>query len=321
MRPFLLLAYVLTWPLPVAAATLRTATTLEQAQVRLADLFDEAGPSAGRVIGTGPTPGNRIVVEAAQAAAIARQFGIDWRPSTNTERVVIDRPGRLIPREDVLALLRAALTGVGAPEDADIDLPDFASPLVATDAVVQNSVEQVNYDQTSGRFTATLAISATGEQVVRQRIAGRLVEMFDAIVPRRKLAVGAVIGADDLQTVRMRTVQVRGDIVRDPSQALGMAVRRIANPGQPLLLADIGRPMVVLKGTRVTMLLQSPGLTLAALGQAMEAGGLGDRISVLNPVSGAIVVAEILAPDEVRVSPGSIPRLPSRVAPIQVSQR
>jgi len=111
-----LLVCLLMWSLPAEPATLRSATTLQQPQVRISDLFDDAGPEAERVLGPGPSPGGRIVVEAAQAAAIARQFGVAWRPASSADRVVIDRPGRLLAREDLLGALRSALLGAGAQD-------------------------------------------------------------------------------------------------------------------------------------------------------------------------------------------------------------
>ena len=54
------------------------------------------GPKPTRVLGPGPAPGGRIVVEAAQLAAIARQFGVDWRPASPADRAVLDRPGRML---------------------------------------------------------------------------------------------------------------------------------------------------------------------------------------------------------------------------------
>ena len=100
--------------LPAAARTprprtLRTMTTLHAPVVRLSDLFDDAGANAERVLGPGPGAGGRIVVEAAQLGAIARQFGVDWRPASSADRAVLDRPGRPLRREDVLDAVRNAL--------------------------------------------------------------------------------------------------------------------------------------------------------------------------------------------------------------------
>ena len=301
-----LLAAVTLPALPAQAAVLRPVATLEGPVVHVSDLFDDAGPAGARVLGPGPAPGGRIVVEAAQLAAIARQFGVDWRPASNNDRAVLDRAGRLLPREGVMAALRAALTHAGAPEDCEIELPGFAAPVVAPESSPQSTIEHLDYDNASGRFTASLAVTADGMAMQRMRLAGTVQEMMDVPVPVRRLPGGTVVQAGDLLVQRVRAGLAHGEVARTPAQAIGMAVRHPMLAGQPLALAELTRPAAVLKGARVTMQLQSAGLTLSAVGQALEAGALGDRIAVLNPTSRAIVQAEIVAPDRVRVLPPGV---------------
>ncbi len=57
-----------------AAASVKPVTTLHAQVVRLSDLFADAGSDANRVLGPGPAPGGRIVVEAPQLVYIARRF-------------------------------------------------------------------------------------------------------------------------------------------------------------------------------------------------------------------------------------------------------
>ena len=64
---------------------------------------------------------------------------------------------------------------------------------------------------------------------------------------------------------------------------------------------------MVQKGATVQMVLDSPGIALTAQGQAMEPGAIGERIRVLNPVSRAVVEAEVIGPDRVRVAPDTMP--------------
>jgi len=71
--------------------------------------------------------------------------------------------------------------------------------------------------------------------------------------------------------------------------------------------AEITRPSMVVKGATVQMVLDSPGIAVSAQGQAMEAGAIGERIRVLNPVSRAVVEAEVIGPDRVRVAPNGSP--------------
>jgi flagella basal body P-ring formation protein FlgA len=292
---------------PAIAASLRPLTTLAAPVVRLSDLFDDAGPDAARVLGTAPAPGARILVEAPQLAAIARQFGVDWRPSSPSDRAVLDRPGTPLPRESVLAALREALTIAGAPADAEIDLPGFSAPLVPPEAQPHLAIEQFALDLATGRFSGTLAITAEGMAMLRVHLAGTSQEMVEVPVPVHRLLMGSVIRAADLQMMRVRAGLVRGEVVRSPEQAVGLAVRRQAMPGQPLLLSEIGRLAAVQKGMHVTMELHAPGLTLQAQGQALQSGGIGDTIQVLNPTSHAVVEAEVIASDRVRIAPGTIP--------------
>jgi flagella basal body P-ring formation protein FlgA len=69
------------------------------------------------------------------------------------------------------------------------------------------------------------------------------------------------------------------------------------------------------------MELQTTGLSLSALGVAMRAGAVGDRITVMNPNSRAVVEAEIIGPDRVRVAPGSFPTTPPRLGGDQTALR
>lgn len=322
MTPFIpALAAGLLTAVPAAAATLRLATTLEAPVVRLSDLFDDAGPRADRVLGPGPAPGARIVVEAAQLAAIARQFGVDWRPASTADRVVLDRPGRLLAREEVTATLRAALTGVGAPADGDLELPEFAAPTVPLEGRTETAIEQVDYDAASGRFTATLAMIRADMPIQRMRLSGRLQEMVELPVLAHRLPVGSILQAGDLTTARLRVGALHDETVRDIADAVGRALKRQVIAGQPLSSADLMRPALVEKGALVAMELSAPGLALTGQGVAQEAGGAGDRIRVLNPTSRALLEAEVIGPRRVRIAPGSAPVQPARFAPDQVAAR
>lgn len=293
---------------PAIAATLRPITTLASPVVRLSDLWDDAGAGATTVLGPGPAPGGRIVVEASQLAAIARQFGIDWRP-TGGERAVLERPGRLLPREDVVSALREALSGVGAPDDGELDLRGYTAPLVPAEAEVRTEIEALDYDAATGRFAASVSISGDGMLTQRQRLAGTLHEMAEVQVPLRRMPPGTVVRAGDLQTQRVRAATLRGEVARMPEQVVGMALRRPGIPGQALALADLARPLAVAKGARITMQLSTGGLSLSAHGQALEGGAIGDRIQVLNPASRAVLEAEVVGPNRVRIVPGSSPLL------------
>ncbi len=297
--------------LPCAAANLRPLSVLHAPTVRLSDLFEDAVPQAARVLGPAPAVGARLVVEAPQLAAIARQFGVDWRPVSPADRVVLDRPGRPLPRDEVLDAVQTALVHAGASADADIELPGFDAPLVPVEGAAQAIVTQTDYDAASGRFAALLTVTADAMTPVNLRVAGRVIETMEVAVPVTRLLPGTVLRAQDLRLARIRSGLVRGEPVRVPAEAAGMALRHTAAAGQPILRAELVRPPVVEKGAVVTMVLETQGIALSGQAQALESGAMGEHVRVLNTVSRAVLDAEVTGPGKVRVQPDSAPLVPA----------
>jgi flagella basal body P-ring formation protein FlgA len=286
------------------AATLRdTEVTLSDQSVRLSDLFNDVRQD--RVIGPAPDPGGRIVVEAAQLGAIARQFGVDWRPASTADRVVVARPGRLFPREPVMAALRDVLLAAGIPANSEIETPTFNPPMVPPDDSARPDVTQASYDPVTGRFTALLSITASGMAPFNARLSGHVQEMVDVEVAARRLVVGDLLSAGDVQPARVRASLVRSEAARLPEQVVGMTLKHPLNAGAPMLLADLGHPALMQRGSPVQVLLDLPGLSITVQGVAMESAALGERVHVLNAASRAVMDAQAIGPLQVRVSNGS----------------
>ena len=305
---------------PTQAASLRGGTALSDPAVRLSDLWD--GVVRDRAIGPGPEPGGRIIVEAPQLLAIARQFDVDWRPSSTADRIVLERPGHAFPREEAFSALRAALATAGVTADADVDMPGYTAPLVPAGTSAKGEVGQLDYSPIDGRFTAVLSVTAAGMAPAHTRLSGRVVEMVELPVAARRMMPGDIVGQADIQTARLRANALRGEVARMAAQIVGMALRHPVGPGAPLLLADLGRPFMVQKGDPVQMQLETPGISLSAQGVAMDNGVAGEHVRVLNVQSRAIVDAEVAGTGRVRVS-GTAPALlpPGAPVPVRVAAR
>ncbi len=289
----------------VDAAELRNVTTLHASVVRLSDLFDNAGTSADRVLGPGPGAGGRIVVEAPQLKAIAQQFGVDWRPSSSADRAVLDRPGRLLRREDALEAVKSALVAAGASTNCDIELADFSPPLVPFEAEPHPVVSDMNYDAGGGRFAAVLSITGQQMDPINLRLNGRVDDTVDLPVVTTRLPAGSVLRAEDVHVARVHTTLIHSEVARQLDDAIGMQLKHPMTAGQILVLSELMRPSMVQKGADVQIELNSPGITLTAQGRAMDSGAIGERIHVLNPVSRAVIEVEVIGPARVRATPGS----------------
>jgi flagella basal body P-ring formation protein FlgA len=305
MRRFNLAASATLVALPIAAhaAILRPFTETAAATVRLADLFDDLGGTPDRVLGRGPAPGERILVSAPQLAAIARDFNVDWRPSTGNEQAVIERHGDTLPRASIMAALRQALQAAGAPDGSDVVMPATQPITIPAGSQPMPEISQCSYDASAGRFTALVSVSSPDMASVQQRVSGAVVLLTTATVPTHRLARGSVITAADIQPMRVRISLLHGNTGIQPEQAEGMVLKHDLAAGQPLTSLDVARPDLVVRGSFVHMTLSSGGIALTAEGVAKESGALGDRVHIENPTSHAIVEAEVVGPDAVRIAP------------------
>ncbi len=310
MRSVLLVILMLLAAVPARAAEaakLRPFGILDGSVVRLSDLFEDLGAAGRQVLGPGPAPGQQITVPAAQLAAIASEFGVNWRPRSPGEQAILERPGRPLRRSEAIATLRQALLSAGAPADSRVLMPDFSPPEVPPGAAVVVAVRQLEYDRASGAFSAVLSISASGMDQRDLAVSGRAERMVAILVARHVLMPGTIVTAADLRPSSAPTGSLSAEVAQTPGEATGMELRRAIAAGAPLPLADLVPPPLVRRGQRVLIVLTAPGLALTEQGRSLEAGAAGASIRVLNPLSRAVLEGRVTGPGEVRVALGSLP--------------
>lgn len=292
---------------PANAAVLKTRTTLHGPQVYLRDLFEDAGSNADRLLGPGPGPGGRIVVESRQLRAIAQQYDVDWEPISHADRAVLEWPGRPLERADVLAAVRAALVAQGAAPDCDIVIPGFNPPIVPVSGVSAPLITQLEFDRDLGRFTAMLSVTGDGMEPISSRLSGEVADVIEVPVAVTRLTAGSIAGPDDIRMARVHVTSVHTEVARDPATVIGMQLKLQMQAGIPIPLSNLMQPTQINRGDAVRLQLQVGDLWLTGQGQALESGAVGDRIRVRNVSSQAVLEAEVVRPGEVRVVPGTVP--------------
>jgi flagella basal body P-ring formation protein FlgA len=289
--------------IPAHAASLRSVTTLHGPNVYLRDLFDDSGSNADRLLGPGPEPGQRIILEAAQLNAIARQYNVAWRSISRADRAQLEWPGRPLRKDEITDAVHNAAMAVGAAEDSDIEISGFPSLTVPTETQLNPTVSQLEYDSNTGRFAASLTLSGEAMNSVSTRISGRIEEMTEAPVALARLQPDTVLRADDVRIARVRTTLLQTEVARTLEQIVGMQLHHPVAAGQPLRLADLTRPPLVQRGATVQIELSSSGLSVNGQAVALDAGAEGDKIRVQNLNSHAFLFAEVVGPGRVRVTP------------------
>jgi flagella basal body P-ring formation protein FlgA len=122
------------------------------------------------------------------------------------------------------------------------------------------------------------------------------------VVPAHDIARGETIGENDLTFATVDGGALMSGVPTKMDEVKGQQARRVLIAGQPFRADDVRRPIVILKGQTVTMQFAAPGVELSAMGRAMSEGGVGETVTVQNPVSYRMVSATVIAPGTVRAN-------------------
>jgi flagella basal body P-ring formation protein FlgA len=95
-----------------------------------------------------------------------------------------------------------------------------------------------------------------------------------------------------------------------------MQARRYLRAGELVMASDVRKPVVVTKGETVTMTFDAPGVSLTATGRALSEGGIGETVTVINPVSFRQVMATVTGPATVRADAA----MPLNAKPVRTAQ-
>jgi len=125
------------------------------------------------------------------------------------------------------------------------------------------------------------------------------------VVPARDIARGETISESDLSYVFVAAGNVMSGTATSADSLVGMQTRRVLHAGESVRTDDVRRPILVSKGSTVTMIFEAPGVTLTATGRAMSEGGLGESVTVLNPASYRQIIAVVTGPGSVRAEGGA----------------
>ena len=124
------------------------------------------------------------------------------------------------------------------------------------------------------------------------------------VVPARDIARGDVITESDLTFRTIEGEALMSGVATTIAGVSGMQARRGLRAGEAFRDNDVRRPVIVAKGQTVTMQFSVPGVELTAMGRAMSEGGVGDTVTVQNPVSFRMISATVIAPGTVRAIGG-----------------
>jgi flagellar basal body P-ring formation protein FlgA len=119
----------------------------------------------------------------------------------------------------------------------------------------------------------------------------------ESLVATQTIRAQSVLRAEDVTLV---AAEIPGALA-DPQAAIGMEARTTIYPGRPVRAGDLGPPALVDRNQIVPLAYVAEGLTIFTEGRALERGGKGDLIRIMNIGSRSTVTGRVGADGIVRV--------------------
>ena len=287
-----------------AKVVLRESVSVKSKFVRLNDLFSGTGEKADITVAYAPVPGKRAIFDSRWLYRVARAYDLNWRPLGLQDQIVVERESQMITREEIEDSIRVALIDRGADPNTKVELSNRMMRLyVASDVAASVGVEDVSYEPRTGRFTAILVAPAGDPGATRTRVTGRLHRETDVPVPARRIQANEVITERDIKWVKVRQNRLPRGVIVDINELIGKSPKRWLRAGIPVRAANVQPPILVPKGSLVTIYLKVPRMMLTAQGKALENGSDGDVIRINNTQSNKVIEAEVTGAAKVAVLP------------------
>lgn len=284
--------------------TLRKSTTIQGVQITLGDIFSGLNAAKDSVVAApAPVLGKDVVLTADWLKKLAQTHNILWHPANNDVQITIKRDAKEVKKEEIIDLLKKSLKEQGLPEGAEISLQKGLPPiLIPTTSDFELEIKDVDYNHSAQVFQAKVIVTIDEKKPETHALTGRA--QIHVMVPTAKqnLAAGQIVTERDI--FMKRVPQETGRRFSEPSRLedlIGKEVKRGIRAGQNVSEDDVRTKVMVSKGKTVTLSFTKGGIMLSAQGKALENGGLGDTVRVLNTQSKTVVEGTVTGPEMVTV--------------------
>ena len=149
----------------------------------------------------------------------------------------------------------------------------------------------------------TVGVGCPGPKPWTVYVSVRIIYRGEVLVAARALPRGTVLGTADLVMEERSLEEGPSGYITDPQEALGKRTTRPLLLGLPVTSPVLEQIQVVARGQRVSLVVESPYLSVRTAGTALEDGAPGDRIRVQNSESKKIVEGVVGDDGVVRVRP------------------
>lgn len=221
------------------------------------------------------------------------------------ERTSIGRTFQTVDEPSVIRAVSDALRAKYAGEAVSVEILNVSVP--PSVRVAAGSLEIIakplpRVASLIEPFQVPLEIKVDGKLVRTLSATAAIAVNADVLVARSALDPAVTIASADVRLHKVRIAKGLEKYVRNIAQLKGYRVVRPLAVGEPLMLDSVVAAAVVRAGDTVKIEAVSGRTRVVATGEARSAGKIGDRISIKNKASGAVLQAVVVDEGLVKVT-------------------
>lgn len=286
----------------------------------LADLVEGVPERlAARPLFRAPTLGATGTIQTRRILDAAAALGLANLETGGRLQIAVQRAARRLgPPEIEAALKRGLETSYGLdPRSVTIRFDGDGPTLLApVDLEGQAAALDVTYDLRSRRVAGLVSL---GERQASLRVSGVVVELREVAVLTRTLNRGEPVKEGDVVAERRPRETVASDAQGSATAVIGEVAQNTLTAGTVLRMTDTAPPELVARGENVTIVYETPNVSLSMRGLSNDSGRMGAVVNVVNVASKKILQATVIGPGRVSVSPSPAAQQAAGAAPVQAT--
>ncbi len=301
---FLILCWVMSIQAAYALAEVRASATVNKSTVTLGDLLDNLEQGHDIWVMNSPAPGKKTSISTRYLASLTRQHNVYWQNSRAIRQIAVTRTGKTIQHGALEHLIRQGLENLNLSDKGNgitFENKKAAIHLPEDSAIDDITLQDFNYNQQRGKFSAWVSVPLDDGKFSTSVIRGRIHAISHVPALNKTIPPGHEITEQDIAWVSIPTLRIGRNIIRTKDKLIGMSPRRGLNSATPIKSSDLVRPKIITRGSMVNILYNAGKINLTAIGKAIENGGRGDMIRVMNSKSHKTIEAVVTGPGQVQV--------------------
>lgn len=284
------------------ATGLKENSLITGANITLGDVFYDLPSNSDKVLGTAPRPGKEITLNARTLLRVAIAMDLDWRPSSNSDRITLRRSATIVSEDIIIDTLKEEMTNKGVSGLYELHIPaEKAEMILPPSEAPQIEVRDLDVNREKNHFSATIVSPSIENPKYTSYITGSIERMALVPVLRSPMRAGGVIGVRDIEMISIPQRTLKHNTIVSADSVIGTTPRRLVGAGQPILDSQVEAPQIIERGEFITMTFIQGPLQLTARGKALEHGAKGDIIRIVNTSTNKTLEGTVTADKEVTV--------------------